>query len=213
MFHPSEPQPAGALVSVALADRGVYTKLRRPSGTYTLVGVNDCNDDRTYWNKKEEIERVVRCLTLPVPFFGGITRLSPRCPDYRLSDARFMLGEFRTAVEKRGIRIFFAGAHGEECGWCAEEGVTVAQRQWLSRDGQRVILRAAEEEQWTPEPIRVCITWHRRYDKLGREHQKTRVIACRHSLFDELPITTVMRSSDRQFLERVAPGLLDLVAA
>lgn len=223
MHQPETPQPASHLISRALAEAGIYTKLRRPAGSYNLVAVNDCNDDRTYWDKLAQIEEVLNrdlpegqptCGALPLPFFGGIVGISPDCPGYDREFARFMINHFRLAALKRGIRKFFAGAHGEVCGFCGDYGITVAQRQWLSRDAKMIIMRTAEVEQWTmpSDPIQICVTWHRRYLKGGNEHQKTRVIGVRHPLFEELPAAAVMRMTDEQVLERLAPHLLDLVA-
>lgn len=215
MYRPNGPQSASHLVTRALAERGLYAKLRQPSGSFRLVGVNDCNDDRIFHNKNQQIERALGCRTLPLPFFGGIIRLSPHCPGYKTADARFILGELLMAVKKRGVRIFFAGAHGEECGWCAAEGIEVAQRHWLARDAKRVILATAEKERWTlpSDSISVCTTWHRRYTDNGHEHQRTRVISCAHPIFDQISVKQAMRLTDRQFIERTAPYLLDLVAA
>lgn len=223
MHRPDCPQPAGHLISRALAERGVYIQLRRPKGDCRVVGINDCNDDRTYWNKLEKIKETLnadvqndadKCVVLPVPFFGGLIGISSSCPGYDRSDATTFLKQLRIAVKKRGVRVLFGGSHGEECGFCNEEGITVAQRQWLARDAKMVIMRTAELQQWTApnDPIQVCVTWHRRYEKAGREHQKTRVIGVRHPLFDELPITTVMQMDDQQVIERVTPHLIDLVA-
>lgn len=222
MHRPECPQPAGHLISRALAEHGVYTQLRRPKGDCRVVGINDCNDDRTYWNKLRKIEQTLnagltderdKCVPLPIPFFGGLIGISPFCPGYTRNDASAFLKQLRFAVENRGVRIIFGGAHGEECGFCNVMGITVAQRQWLSRDAKMVIMRTAEVQQWTVsnDPIQSCVTWHRRYEKDGHEHQKTRVIGVRHPLFDQLPIKHVMRLTDRLFLERITPHLLDLV--
>lgn len=223
MYRPDCPQPAGHLISRVLADAGVYTQLRLPAGRHRVVAVNDCNDDRTYWNKTSRIRRLLnarglpRCAALPVPFFGGLIGISPYCPGYTRGDAKAFLKQLRFAVTKRGVRLIFGGAHGEECGFCIEYGITVAQRHWLARDAKLVILRTAEVEQWTPsnDPTKVCVTWHRRYRKDGsrREYQKTRAIGVRHSLFEELPVSRVMRLSDRRFIERVSPNLVELIAA
>lgn len=224
MHRPESPQPAGHLISRALAEHGVYTQLRRPKGDCRVVGINDCNDDRTYWNKLEKIEQTLNadlpaghepCVPLPVPFFSGLCGISSYCPGYDRGDAIAFLKQLRIAVKKRGVRVLFGGSHGEECGFCNEEGITVAQRQWLARDAKMVIMRTAELEQWTaPEdPLQTCVTWHRRYTKDGVEHQKTRVIGVRHQLFDQLPIRDVMHMTDHQVLEKVSPHLLDLVAA
>lgn len=221
MHRPESPQPAGHLISRALAEAGMYTKLRCPTGDCTVVGINDCNDDRTYWNKLRKIMTTLnpdddeRCVPLPVPHFGGLIAASPHCPGYSRSESRAFLKQLRIAVQKRGVRIFFGGAHGEHCGFCAEEGITVAQRHWLSQDAKFAILRTAEVEQWTApnDEIQVCLTWHRRYMKDGREHQKTRVIGSRHPLFAELPIRQVMLLNDLQVLHVVAPNLLELAEA
>jgi hypothetical protein len=202
------------LITTALGNLGVYTNLRPPRNHSANVAVNNCSDNRTIFNKIKHIKRELQLDNDPVPVncFGGIIRLSPHCPGYRKADARFMLDEFYTSIRALGVGIFYGGAHGDLCGWCNEQGITIAQRQWLSCDAKRVMLRAAENEQWVSDgKIKVCITWHRRFNQDGAEHQRTRVIGCRHPLFTEITMRQIMHMSDREVIEDIAPDLLDLV--
>ena len=214
MFIPNEPQPAATLITAALNEQRVYVSLRRLRDPDVVVAVNNCSDNRTIYNKIVEIKRRLKLKNDPVPVtcFGGLIRLSPYCPGYNANDAQFILNEFHTAVRARGVSIIYGGAHGELCGWCNEKGATVAQRHWLSCDAKRVILREAEVKQWSPQLVKVCVTWHRRHEHHGKEYQRTRVIGCRHPLFTEIPLRRVMSMTDHQMIERLAPHFLPLVA-
>lgn len=218
MHRPEGSQPASHLIALALSELRVFSKLVPPVEKTEVIAVNDCNDDRTFHNKNEEITKKTGYTVLPIPFFGSFIRMARLCPGYTEAATNFMLGEFKTGVVKRHANVICAGAHGEECAWCAENNVTVAQRIWLSRDAKYVLKAAAcpddPAQWWIPgQELRVFVTFHRKYQKHGVWHQRTRVIDCKNEVFSRLTTEQVMTMTDEQVLEVIAPLLLHLVGA
>ncbi len=218
MHRPECPQPAGSLIPLALSDLKVFKPLSRPEEPTHVIGVNNCSDRFIIGNKQEAIRQATGCEIQPVDCFGSFIRIAEQCPGYSPVDRQFILGEFKIAVVKREAHVICAGSHGEDCAYCADLNITVAQRIWLSREAKYVLKAAANpighpERWWIPEQeLKVFATYHRKYFKDGDWHQKTRVIDCQHQLFTQLPTAEVMRMTDQQIIERIAPHLLDLVA-
>jgi len=217
LHRPKSPQPASHLISLALSDAGAFARITPPKEETDVIAVNDCNDDRTYHDKIKEISECTGYPVLPIPFFGSFIRMAPQCPGYTEAGTDFMLSEFKTGVVKRRAHVICAGSHGEECAWCNEYNVTVAQRIWLSREAKYVLKRAACPQDtsrwWIPgQKLRVFVTYHRRYSDLEGVHQRTRVLNCHHQIFSQLPIDSVMNMTDEQVLEVIAPHLMPLVA-
>lgn len=218
MHRPDCPQPASSLIPLALAELGVFKKLSPPEEDTQVIGVNSCSDHKIIHNKIAKIREETGCEVQPLDCFGSFIRIVELCPGYTAAGREFILGEFKIAVQKRHAYVICAGAHGEDCAWCTDQGVTVMQRICLSREAKYVVKRAANpsdrpDDWWIPgRELKVFATYHRKYFKDGQWHQKTRVIDCQHRLFTQLSTAEVMQMTDQQVLERIAPHLLDLVA-
>ena len=222
MYLGEGKQPASSLVVVAMHRIDVFRHLTNDESEAPVIIDNDCFDPDTCIPRHEWMykthNKLHGDLKTQVPVLkpkkkitridggGGAIKFSEYCPGYIPEYFIGKMDDFADAIGILNARTIGLSSHGDHCGVCEARGITVAQRIFLTVDAKRQVCRRLV-------PIfgelGIYCMYNRRFCKDGVEHQRTRVIDDKNALFRNIGMAEVMRMTDIQFVERLAPDLLE----